>query len=119
MRARGAKIADIVVLVVAGDDGVKPQTKEALSYIKETKTPFIVALTKIDLPQANVERAKGQIEKEGVSFEGKGGDTPIIPISAKKGVGIDSLIEMILLVSEVNGIKGDSGGKLEGVVIET
>jgi len=119
MRSRGAKVADIAVLVVALDDGVKPQTKEALSYIKETKTPFIVVITKIDLRQANLEKIKGQIEKEGVTFEGKGGDTPLISLSAKSGKGIDELIEMILLVSEVNGIKGDINGELEGVVIET
>ena len=119
MRARGAKVADLAVLVVSADDGVKPQTKEALGYIKETNTPFLVVITKIDLPQVNIEKAKGQIEKEGVSFEGKGGNTPLILVSAKSGKGINDLVEMILLVSEVNAIAGDAEGVLEGLVIET
>ena len=119
MRARGAKVADLAVLVVSADDGVKPQTKEALGYIKETNTPFLVVITKIDLPQVNIEKAKGQIEKEGVSFEGKGGNTPLILVSAKSGKGINDLVEMIFLVSEVNAIAGDAEGVLEGLVIET
>ena len=119
MRSQGAKTADIAVLVVASDDGVKPQTKEALGYIKEAQIPFIVALSKIDLPQANVEKAKGQLESIGVSFEGHGGDVPQVELSSKSQKGIKELLEMIILVSEVKGIAGDAEGELQGVVIET
>jgi len=118
MRSRGAKLADIALLVVAVDDGVKPQTLEALKYIKEAKIPFIVVISKIDISSA-IEPVKGQLEKEGVLFEGRGGDTPVIALSAKTKKGIDELIEMIILVSEVNEIKADEKGALEAVVIET
>lgn len=119
MRSQGAKAADIAILVVASDDGVKPQTKEALGYIKEAQIPFIVVLSKIDLPQANVEKAKGQLESIGVSFEGHGGDVPQVALSSKSQKGIKELLEMIILVSEVKGIAGDALGVLQGVVIET
>jgi translation initiation factor IF-2 len=119
MRARGAKVADIAILVVAGDAGVKPQTKEALAYIKDAKIPFIVAASKIDLPTADVKKVQSQLEKEGVSFEGRGGDVPLVGVSGKTGKGVEELLEMISLVSEVNEIKGDAKSDLEGVVIET
>ncbi|MGB6881875.1 MAG: translation initiation factor IF-2 [Microgenomates group bacterium] len=119
MRSRGAKLADVAILVVAGDGGVKPQTKEALIHIREAEIPFIVAVTKIDIASSSVETVRGQLEKEGVLFEGKGGDTPLVSLSAKEGKGINDLLEMIILVSEVNEIKADEKGKLEGVVIET
>lgn len=119
MRSRGAKAADIAVLVVAADDGVKPQTKEALGYIKEAEIPFIVAFSKIDLPQANVEKVKSQLASIGVSFEGQGGDIPQVSLSSKSKKGIKELLEMIILVSEVNEIGGDKKGELQGVVIET
>lgn len=119
MRSRGAKLADIVILVIAGDDGVKPQTKEALQHIREADIPFIVAVTKMDLPSASVETVQDQLEKEGVSLEGKGGNTPLVAVSAKKRKGIGDLLEMIILVAEVNEIKADEKGELEAVVIET
>ncbi|MBI4153557.1 GTP-binding protein [Candidatus Woesebacteria bacterium] len=119
MRSRGAKVADIAILVVSADDGVKPQTKEALELIKETQIPVIVAISKIDLPSSDIEGAKGQLEKEGLLFESRGGDTPVVSVSAKKGKGIDELLETISLVAEVHEIKGDPTGSLEAVVIES
>ncbi len=119
MRSRGAKLADIVILAVAGDAGVKPQTKEALQHIREADIPFIVAITKMDLPSASVETVQDQLEKEGVLLEGKGGDTPLVAVSAKKKKGIEDLLEMVILVSEVNEIKADKKKELEAVVIET
>ncbi len=119
MRSRGAKVADIVILVVAVDDGVKPQTKEALGFIKDAKIPFIVAITKIDLSGNSSENVKGQLEKEGVSFEGRGGDTPFVSLSAKTGKGLEELLETITLVAEVEEIKADKKASLEAVVIET
>jgi len=119
MRQRGAKIADIALLVVASDDGVKPQTQEALSYIKESKTPFMVVFTKTDLPTSNIEKSLGELEALGVFFEGRGGDTPYISVSAKRQEGIEDLLELINLFAQVNEIKGDPDGELEGVVIET
>ena len=119
MRSRGARAADIVILVVAADDGVKPQTKEALEIIREAGVPFIVVLTKIDLPSADIENAKGQLEKEGILFEGRGGDVPVVSISAKNKEGIDALLDTISLLSEVVGLKGSINDPLEAVVIET
>ncbi|QQG41978.1 MAG: GTP-binding protein [Candidatus Woesebacteria bacterium] len=119
MRGRGAKIADIAVLVVAQDDGVAPQTKEAIQIIRDAKIPFLVAGTKADVAGVNVELIKGQLEKEQVFFEGRGGDTPFVSISAKTGTGVDDLIEMIILMSEVIDLKGDPAADLEGVVIES
>lgn len=119
MRSRGARAADIAILVVAADDGVKPQTLESLNILKDSKTPFIVALTKIDLPTASVQEVLGQLEKQGVFFEGRGGDTVYCSVSAKTGKGIQELLEMVTLVAEVNDIKADPDGDLEAVVIET
>lgn len=119
MRSRGAKVADIAILVVAADDGVKPQTKEALKHIIEAKIPYIVAITKIDLPTADVNLVRGQLEKIGVLFEGRGGQVPQLAVSGKTGKGIEALLEMVVLVAEVNEIKADSQGDLEAVVIET
>ena len=119
MRSRGAKVADIAVLVVAADDGIKPQTSEAISHIREAKIPFVVAITKTDLPAANPESVLGQLEKEQIFFEGRGGDTPYILVSAKAGKGIAELLEIINLVAEVNEIKADEAAELEAVVIET
>ena len=119
MRSRGAKACDIAILVVDASDGVKPQTLEALQLIKEAKTPFIVAVTKIDLPAADVEGVLTQLEKEEILFEGRGGNTPYLGISAKTGFGITELLEMVTLVSEVSEIKGDSKSQLLAVVIET
>lgn len=119
MRGRGANVADIALLVVGADDGVKPQTKEALTLIKEAKIPFIVVATKMDLPSAEVETVYSQLEKEGVLFEGRGGDTPLTPVSAKKNEGIDKLLEMISLLAEINEIKEAVSDSLSAVVIET
>lgn len=119
MRSRGANVADITILVVAADDGVAPQTKEALEIIRGAKVPFIVTITKTDLPSASTESVLGQLGKEGVLFEGRGGDTPYVPVSAKKGEGIEHLLEMITLFAEMHEVKGDPGHSLEAVVIET
>lgn len=119
MRSRGASVCDIAILVVDASDGVKPQTLEALQLTKEAKIPFIVAITKIDLPAANIEGVLTQLEKEEVLFEGRGGNTPYLGISAKTGQGIIELLEMISLVSEVSEIKGDFKSQLLAVVIET
>lgn len=119
MRSQGANASDIAILVVAADDGVKPQTKEALDFIKEARIPFIVAATKTDLPSASIEKVYSDLEKEEILFEGRGGDTPLIPVSAKKSEGISEILEMIALVSEINEIKASPKGNLEAVVIET
>jgi len=119
MRARGAKVADIAILVVAADDGVKPQTKEAIKHILEAQIPFVVAMTKIDLPGANVDVAKASLEKEGVFLEGRGGQISVVEVSGKTGQGIQTLLEMITLLSEVTEIMADEAGDLEAVVIET
>ncbi|OGM13847.1 hypothetical protein A3A76_05030 [Candidatus Woesebacteria bacterium RIFCSPLOWO2_01_FULL_39_23] len=119
MRSRGAKVADIAILVVSADDGVKPQTKEALSFILEEKIPYIVAITKIDLQSADIEGAKRSLADIGVLFEGGGGNIPVVPLSARTKKGLDELLEVIILVSEVEDIKGDSAGELEAFVVET
>jgi translation initiation factor IF-2 len=119
MRKHGAKAADIAILVVAAEEGVKPQTREALEYILDAGIPFIVAATKTDLPSASVETVYSQLENEGVLFEGRGGDTPLIAVSARKEEGIIELLEMIALVAEVNDIKGDPDADLEAFIIET
>ena len=119
MRLCGAKVADIALLVVASDDGVKPQTIEALNYILEVKIPYIVVLTKTDLPSANVEKAKKELEERGVLFEGRGGDVPVMEVSVKRNQGVEDLVEMIHLFSQFIEIKGDGGGELKGYVIET
>lgn len=119
MRSGGTKIADVAILVVAADDGVKPQTKEALEYIFSAQIPFIVAATKIDLPSASIDKVRSDLEKEQVLFEGRGGDVPLLAVSGKTGQGIEELLEMINLVSELHEIKGNPEGVLEGVVIET
>ncbi|MGD0523351.1 MAG: translation initiation factor IF-2 [Candidatus Microgenomates bacterium] len=119
MRSRGAKVADIAILVVAADDGVQPQTKEALAFIKEAQIPFIVAVTKVDLATANVESTLGQLEKEDVFFEKRGGEVPWVAVSARTGLGIDELMNLISLIAEVNEINGNPEDELEAVVIET
>ncbi|MBI2595198.1 translation initiation factor IF-2 [Candidatus Daviesbacteria bacterium] len=122
MRSRGAKVADIAVLVVALDDGVMPQTVEAIKHIQEAKVSMIVALNKIDLPGIDIkvqtEKIKKQLSDQKVLVEEYGGDVPVVPVSAKTGVGVDKLLEMILLVAELNEIKGDPLALPVGVVIE-
>lgn len=119
MRSRGATVADIAVLVVSQDDGVQPQTREALQIIRDAGIPFVVAGTKADIPGVSVERLQGELEKENVFFEGRGGDTPFISVSAKTNTGIGELLEMLALMADVAEIKGDAGGILEAVVIES
>lgn len=119
MRARGAQAADIVLLVVAADDGVKPQTRESIAHIKAAKVPFIVVLTKVDLPGADSERAKKELENEEIKLEGRGEDVVVVPVSNKTGEGIPQLLEMISLVAELNNISGDPSAKLEAVIIES
>lgn len=119
MRSRGSALADIAILVLDASDGFKPQTKEALEHIKKAEIPFIVAITKVDLPAASAETRLSELEKEGVYFEKRGGQVPYLEISAKEGKGLDELIDMILLLSEVNEVLSDSEADLEAVVIET
>ena len=119
MRSRGAQAADIAILVVAADDGVKPQTKEAIEHILTTETPFLVAITKTDIETANTEITKGQLEKEGVLLEGRGGKVPVVEVSGKTGKGLEELLEMIILLAEVEGIEDSSKKSLSAVVIET
>lgn len=119
MRSRGATVADIAILVVAADDGVKPQTKEAIEHIKKASIPYIVAFTKIDLDTADVEKAKRQLEAKEVLFEGRGGDTPSVEVSGTEKKGIKDLLETISLVWEVNEVGAKPQASLEAVVIET
>jgi translation initiation factor IF-2 len=119
MRSRGAKAADIAILVIAGEEGVKPQTKEVVSYIKKEEIPVIVAVNKIDKPQVNFEKTVGELEKEGLVVETRGGNVPVVKVSAKDGTGINELLEMILLVAEMEELKADIEKPANGVVIES
>lgn len=119
MRARGAKATDIAVLVVAADDGVMAQTLEALDHIKAAGVPMIVAINKIDKPEAKPEVVKQQLANLGYIPEDWGGNTIMVPISALTGQGVDELLEMILLVAELEGISGDPEGELEAIIIES
>lgn len=119
MRGRGAKVADIAILVVAGNDGIMPQTIESISHIKDAKLPCIVAVNKIDLPDINLEKIKKQLTRAGLSLEEYGGDIPVVPLSAKTGENLNKLLEMILLLSELNQVREDNPNMLEGVVIES
>jgi len=119
MRVRGASIADLVILVVAANDGVMQQTKESLRIIKESNVPFIVALNKIDLPDASPDKVKGQLAENEVFVEGYGGNTVVVPVSAKTGEGIDRLLEMVILMTDMSELKADPEADLEAVVIES
>ena len=118
MRSRGAKVADIAILVVAAEEGVKPQTKEAITHVKKTGIHLIVAINKIDKPGANPEKVKGELAKNDVSVESMGGKIPSVETSAKTGQGISELLELILLVAEMAELKGEAAKPGEGVVIE-
>ena len=118
MRARGAKATDIVILVVAADDGVMPQTKEAISHAKAGGVPLVVAINKIDKPDANLDRVKQELVAEGVVPEEYGGDSPFVPVSAKTGAGIDDLLENVLLQAEVLELKAPVEAPAKGIVIE-
>ena len=118
MRARGAKATDIVVLVVAADDGVMPQTIEAINHAKAAEVPLVVAMNKIDKHEANPEKVKQELLTHGVVPEEYGGDSPVVPVSAKTGQGIDSLLEQVLLQAEVLELKAAIDAPAKGVVIE-
>ena len=118
MRARGAKITDITILVVAADDGVMPQTVEAINHAKAAEVPIIVAVNKMDKEAANADRVMQELTEHGLVSEAWGGDTIFVPLSAKTGDGIDNLLEMILLVSEVEEYKANPNRKALGTVIE-
>ncbi|MHA3773975.1 translation initiation factor IF-2 [Verrucomicrobiota bacterium sgz303538] len=118
MRARGANVTDIVVLVVAADDGIMPQTIEALNHAKAAKVQIIVAITKMDAPGANVDKVKGQLQEKGLAPEDWGGETIVVPVSALKGQNVDKLLENILLVAEVTELKGKSAGPARATVVE-
>ncbi len=119
MRSRGAKVADIAILVVAADDGVKVQTKEAIDHAKKAQTPMIVAINKIDKPEANVDRVTQQLAEDGVYLESIGGKIPSIQVSAKTKQNLNELLEMILLVAEMENLQCDSSALAEGVIIES
>jgi translation initiation factor IF-2 len=119
MRARGAKVTDLVVLVVAADDGVMPQTKEAIAHAKAGNVPLVVAMNKIDKPEAHPERVKQELVAESVIPEEYGGDTQIVPVSARTGQGIDELLDAILLQAEVLELKAPKDAPAKGIVIES
>ena len=118
MRARGAKSTDIAILVVAADDGIMPQTVESINHAKAAEVPLIVAINKMDKPTANPDKIKEQLTKYDLIPEEWGGDTIIVPISAKKGTGLDELLEMVLLTAEVQELKANPNRRAKGVVIE-
>lgn len=119
MRSRGAKVADLAILVVAADDAVMPQTKESLAYLREANTPFIVAITKVDLPTAQSELVKGQLSQEGVFLEGRGGEVTAVEVSSVTGQGIEELLELIVLTADLQEIFADPDAPVEAVVVET
>lgn len=118
MRARGAKVTDIAILVVAADEGVKPQTIEAYNHAKEAEVPVIVAMNKIDKPDANPERVKGELSELGLQPEDWGGKTVVVPVSAITKQGIDDLLDMILLTAEMENLKANPDREAVGTVIE-
>ncbi|MFJ7933182.1 translation initiation factor IF-2 [Sporosarcina sp. NPDC096371] len=118
MRARGAKVTDLTILVVAADDGVMPQTIEAINHAKAAEVPIIVAVNKMDKPSANPDRVMQELTEHGLVAEAWGGDAIFVPISALKGEGIDQLLEMVLLVAEVGELKADPNIRARGTVIE-
>ena len=118
MRARGAQVTDIVVLVVAADDRVMPQTKEAIDHARAANVPIVVAINKVDLPDANPDMVKLDLSRAGVAVEEYGGKTAAVPISAKKGTNIDKLLEYILLEAELLELKADPGRRAKGVILE-
>jgi len=118
MRARGAQATDIVILVVAGDDGVMPQTKEAIKHAKAAGVPIVVAINKMDKPDANIERVRSELIAEEVVPEEFGGDSPFVSVSAKTGMGIDELLEQVLLQAEVLELKAPVQAAAKGLVIE-
>ncbi len=118
MRNRGARIADIAILIVSAEEGVKTQTTEAIKTILNEKVPYIVAITKIDKTNANVDKVKTDLLTEGIYVEGYGGDIPCVPVSSKTGDGVETLLETILLLAEFQEFKGDSSELASGFVVE-
>ena len=118
MRARGAKVTDVVVLVVAADDGVMPQTLEAINHARAAKVPIVVALNKIDKPNANPDRVKQQLTENSLMPEDWGGQTVVVPVSAAQGTGIDELLEMVLLTADLLELKGNPDRPAQGAVLE-
>jgi translation initiation factor IF-2 len=118
MRARGARVTDIAIIVVAADDGVMPQTLEAISHAKAAKVPIIIALNKIDKADANPDRVKTELTEAGIVIEEYGGDVPLVPVSARTGDGLDALIEMILLVADLQELKANPGRPAIGTIVE-
>jgi len=118
LRQHGARLTDVVIVVVAADDGVKPQTLEAIKFAKDAKAKIIVALNKIDKPAADANRAKQSLSEAGLTPEEWGGDTVVVEVSAKTKVGIPELLDMVLLLADIEELKADMEGKAEGIVIE-
>lgn len=118
MRCRGAKAADIAILVVSAEDATKAQTIEAYNTIVENKIPYIVAINKIDKPNANIEKTKMDLVEKGIYLEGLGGNIPFVLISAKEGTGVNELMELILLLADMENLEGDSSANASGVIIE-
>lgn len=118
MRTRGAEAADIAILVVSAEDGVKTQTLEAYKTIVENKVPYIVAINKIDKPNANVDKTKMDLAEKGIYLEGQGGDIPFVSISAKVGTGVEELLDLIILVADLQEFKGDPTLNATGIIIE-
>ncbi len=119
MRARGGKAADIVVLVVSAEEGVKPQTKEAIKHARAANVPIIVAINKVDLPNANPQKIKQELAQENILTEDWGGDVLAVEVSAKTGKGLDLLLESILTVAEFSNLRASTSGELEAVIIES
>ncbi len=119
LRSRGAQVADIGILVVSAEDGVKPQTLEALRAITDAELPYIVAINKIDKEGANIERTKQSLAENGIYIEGYGGSIPAVPISAKTGAGIPELLDMVSLLAEVEDFKADASLPASGTILET
>lgn len=119
MRSRGADVADIVILVVAANDGVKPQTLEAIKHIKKAQKPIIVAVTKVDLPDVNIEKVKKELQGQEIIVENYGGDVPLVEVAAPKNKGIDELLEVIELVWQLNPEESKPNDPLQAVVVES
>jgi len=119
MRSRGAEIADIAILIVSAEEGPKTQTIEAYESIKKAGIPFVVAINKIDRPEANIEKTKQQLMEKEIYLEGYGGDVPFSPISAKSGQGISELLDTLILMAELEELKGDKSKQAEGFILET
>jgi len=119
IRERGASAADIAILVVSAEDGVKPQTMEAYKHIEKTRVPYVVAITKIDKPAANIDYAKSSLAENNILVEGYGGTIPVVAVSAKTGEGVPELLEMLLLVAELERCMGDATKMGAGVIVES